>query len=428
MPNLPPLFSFGLLLGLSFFFGLAFEEFYAPNQLRPGGVRTFPLLALAGGMLYLLDTVHLAAFIAGLLVVGAWLTVFYLMRLRGLPEAEDGGDSKSTLMVPLCNLQAYLLGAVALALPHWVAVALTVASVLLFTGRDRLHALAHQVQIREIVVAGQFLILTGIVLPLLPNEPVTTLTSITPHQAWLALLAVCTISYASYLVQRLIAPREGDLWMAVLGGAYSSTATTVALARRAHAAPEQAGNVQAGITLATAIMYLRVLVIVAVFNLPLARELAVALLVLAALGVVAAWLQYRRARGKGEAVTESKPYAQRNPLELPTAALFAGLFIVISLLSTWVAAEFGRTGIYVLAAIVGVTDIDPFVLNLTQGGAASLSLSAIAGAILIAASSNNLLKAGYTIAFSGRRGSAPTVAALLTLAALGVAAGLLLGR
>src|SRR5579863_8891778 len=140
MPELPPLFSFGLLLGLSFFFGLAFEEFYAPNQLRPGGIRTFPLLALAGGMLYLLDTAHLAAFIAGLVVVGAWLTVFYFVRLRGLPEAEDGGDSKSTLMVPLCNLQAYLLGAVTLALPHWVAVALTVASVLLFTGRDRLHA------------------------------------------------------------------------------------------------------------------------------------------------------------------------------------------------------------------------------------------------------------------------------------------------
>jgi len=75
------------------------------------------------------------------------------------------------------------------------------------------------------------------VLPFLPNEPVTELTKLTPYQVWLAVLAVCTISYASYLLQRYLAPAEGGLWVALLGGVYSSTATTVVLARRAHAEP-----------------------------------------------------------------------------------------------------------------------------------------------------------------------------------------------
>src|SRR6266567_4418041 len=272
MPAIPSWTSLALLLGLSFFFGLAFEEFYRKSgEERPGGVRTFPLLAIGGGVLYLLDPQHLLPFTAGLLVLGAWLFAYYRDRVaaRGGSEEPNAG-----LMVPLCNVQAYLLGAVALAFPAWMAVGVTVASVLFFTGRERLHRLARKVEMSEIVTAGQFLILTGLVLPLLPDQPVTTLTHITPRQAWLALLAVCTVSYASYLVQRVLAPAAGDLWMALLGGLYSSTATTVVLARRAKRDPGLVPQARAGITLATAVMYLRVLVIVSVFNFPLAKELA----------------------------------------------------------------------------------------------------------------------------------------------------------
>ncbi|HTZ76877.1 MAG TPA: DUF4010 domain-containing protein [Stellaceae bacterium] len=421
MPSQPSLTSFALLLGLSFFFGLAFEEFYGQDGApRPGGIRTFPLLAIAGGMLYLLDPEHLAGFIAGFLVLGAWLLVYYRDHLR---TSDDRGEPRVGLMVPICNVHAYLLGAIALALPHWLAVAVTVASVLLFTGRERLHALARQVQVPEIVTAGQFLILTGIVLPLLPNTPVTTLTTITPRQAWLALLAVCTVSYAIYLVQRVLAPKEGDLWMAVLGGAYSSTATTVVLARRAHQQPATDAGARAGITLATAVMYLRILIIVGVFNRPLALELAPPMIGLSVLAALWAWAQYRHAQP--EAPVAAQPYAPGNPLALPTAALFAALYILISLLSAWIGGEFGRFGVFGLAAVVGVSDIDPFVLSLAQGSATTLGLPSLAAAILIAMSSNNLLKAAYTVAFVGWRRSLPSLGALATLAALGVGIALL---
>ena len=139
---------------------------------------------------------------------------------------------------------------------------------------------------KEIVTAGQFLILTGIILPLLPNEPVTTLTAITPRQVWLALVVVCTFSYVSYLAQRYWAAAAGGLWMAALGGLYSSTATTVVLARQAKADPAIRRHAQAGITLATAIMYLRILAITAIFNMALARRLALPLIGLSAAGLV----------------------------------------------------------------------------------------------------------------------------------------------
>jgi len=412
--------NLALLLGLAFFLGLAFEDFYAhAGETRPGGIRTFPLLALGGGLLYALDEKSLLPFTAGLLILGAWLFAYY--RAHTI-ERDAEGRPNVGVVVPVLNVHAYLLGAVALALPHWVAVGTTVVAVLLLTGRARLHDLARRLDMREIVTLAQFLILTGIVLPLLPNEPVTSLTTITPRQAWLALLAVCSISYVSYLIQRFFAGGRSELAMALLGGLYSSTATTVVLARRARAEPDEATLAATGIVLATGVMYLRILAVVAVFNLTLAQTLAPALVGLSLASAVIALLVHRG--GRGARATSTATAAPRNPLELGTAALFAALFIAVSLLSAWVAARFGSVGIEILAAIVGVSDIDPFVLNLAQGAAASLSTTALAAAILIASSSNNLLKAIYAAAFGGTRRLAAGTGALVLLAVAGVAVAL----
>lgn len=420
MPLDPLLVKFALILGLSLFFGLAFEDFHAHSGLpRPGGIRTFPLLALAGGLLYLLDTERKLPLVAGLLVLGAWLTVAYW---RQCHERTDDERFAIELVAPICNVLAYMIGPAALTAPPWLVVAVTVAAVLLLTGRRRLHNLAQRVPIGEIVTAAQFLILTGIVLPLLPDHPVTTLTAITPYKAWLALLVVCTLSYASYLLQRFVTPARGDLTVALLGGLYSSTATTVVLARAAAAKPATNSVAQAGIILATALMYLRILVIVAIFDLPLALGIAPATILLSLAGVGMAALQYRRARRVSVVADKTKP---RNPLELTAAAVFAVLFVVTSIATQWAQSRFGALGVNVLAAVVGFVDIDPFVLNLAQSGPGSLPLDGLISAVLIAMSSNNVLKAVYATAFAGWRASLPAATALLILAAGGVGAALI---
>src|SRR5262249_32551881 len=167
-----------LLLGLSFFLGLAFEDFFAQSpRRRPGGIRTFPMLALASGVLYLFDPTRFIPFTGGLLVLGAWLIVYYRAYVGA---ADEQGEPNVGIVVPILNIHAYVLGAVALALPPWVVETMTVVAVLLLPGREQLHVLARQVETKEIITAGQFLVLTGIVLQLLLNQPVTTLTPITP--------------------------------------------------------------------------------------------------------------------------------------------------------------------------------------------------------------------------------------------------------
>jgi uncharacterized membrane protein (DUF4010 family) len=403
---------FALLLGLSLFFGFAFEEFYSGEKpRRPGGVRTFPLLALAGGSLYLLEPHFAIAFIAGLLVLGLWIDAYLRNQYTNADTVDRG------FIVPICNVLAYVLGPVALTQPLWTSVATAVAAVLLLGGKRTLHDWAHRVSGEEIVTAGKFLILVGIVLPLLAGRPAIPYTSITPFGVWLAVIAVSSISYASYLLARYVFPRGGVLITSILGGLYSSTATTVVLARRSREGG-MSPEIEAGIVAATGMMYLRVLAICAIFSGALGRALLLPTIVPCALMLAFAWIRGRSATHAAP-VGESAP----NPLQLSTALIFAVLLVAISIATAFVQAHLGRAGVFGLAAVVGVTDIDPFVLGLAQGGVAKLGFATAALAIVIAASSNNVLKAAYTLGFSRRRESWLPAGALAGIAAIGIAVG-----
>jgi len=404
-----------LVIGLAVFLGLAFEETYKSEQRAiPGGIRSFPMLAMAGAMLYLIEPAHALAFVAGLPVVAAWLYAF----MRASPATAD----TVSMMIPGSNLLAYAIGPIALLQPPWVSVAVTVAAVLLLTTRERLHRLIHLVPRDELLTAGEFLILVGIILPLVPNRPVTPLTPLTPYDVWLAVVAICTLSYVSYLLQRYLPKRDMALLPAVLGGAYSSTATSVVLAKRLREGGAVRADIAAGIVAATAVMYLRLGVVIAIFSPHLALALAPALIALCVIGAGLSAYEWRRMQARPADGGLAVP--PMNPLQIPTALIFAALLVVISIVTAWVRGVFGESGILTLSALVGVTDIDPFVLNIAQGGVAGMSAAVLCAAVLIAASSNNVAKAAYIVGFGGLAARRPALL-LLLLALFGVAAAAL---
>ncbi|KAB7741156.1 DUF4010 domain-containing protein [Parvibaculum sedimenti] len=418
---------FAVLMALGFFLGLAFEEYFAKSRIKPpGGVRTFPLLSLTGALLYALEPEHGLLFLGGLAILGTWLSIYYRERLAHQLTETDGTDEETAtrldagIMAPTGNLLAFLLGPIALAAPLWVAVSVAVAAVLLTGARESLHALAAKLGGEELSTLGKFLIVIGIVLPLVPHEPVTTLTDITPYEVWLAVVAVSTLSYASYLVQRFLAPRHGVLISAALGGLYSSTATTVVLSRRVRANIVAPARTQAAIVLATAIMFLRIIVVVGVFTVPLALKLLPSIAILCPAGLlISAWLMWSAPKPANEAAETTTP---TNPLELSTAIIFAVLFIALSIAVAWAKTRFGENGIFALGMLAGFTDVDPFVLSLAQGTSRAINLDVAASAILLAASSNNLLKASYTLAFAGRNNGLKPALALFALSAAGILA------
>jgi uncharacterized membrane protein (DUF4010 family) len=428
LPQLSAAGRMGLALAMAIVLGLAFEGVYKREErTSPGGIRTFPLLTVLGIVLYSLEPKDLVPYVAGLVAISLWLYA----HIRGAPAPrETAGDlPRPGLMVPATNLLAYTFGPVALTQPGWVVVAAAVTTILLLESRSALHRMAQRIPGDEVFTLGKFLIIVGVILPLLPDRPVSAWTPITPFKAWLALVVVSSLSYGSYLLQRYAPTRFGALWSAVLGGAYSSTATTVALAReQGQLGPLAATrpDLAVGIIVATAIMYLRISAVIAFFNARLALLLLPAMAACFALAAaIAGWRWLRRPR-------ESAPAAAKlpsaNPLQLGAAVTFAALFVILAVASAWVSREFGSRGIYSLAAITGLTDIDPFVLSLAQGGVTGMSAGAVAAAILVAASSNNVLKACYAIAFGGRKAARPAALALFLLAAVGLGLALLYVR
>lgn len=401
----------GLAIAMALFMGLAFEGVYKREERSsPGGIRTFPMLTVLGAVLFLLDPKSLWPYLLGLAALAIWLHAY-------VPPAARNETARPGLMVPAANLLAYSLGPVALTQPVWMVVAVAVAAVLLLESREALHRLVSKVPSEEVFTLGKFLILVGVVLPLLPDRPIVSWTPITPFKAWLALVAISTLSYASYLVQRYVPSRSGALLPALIGGAYSSTATTVALARERRTRASGAGDLETGIVLATAVMYLRIDIVVAVFNRSLAVALLPTLALLLALAVVLGGWQW--ITHKPDASLPARGLAAANPLQLGVAATFTALFVVLAVASTWAGRTYGEGGIFALAAITGLTDVDPFVLNLAQGSAADLSMHALVAAVLIAASSNNVLKAFYAMIFGGWRKCLRPSLVLLALAAVG---------
>ncbi|HQT74074.1 MAG TPA: DUF4010 domain-containing protein [Acidiphilium sp.] len=407
-----------IIVGLGFFFGLAYEDFNArAGSRRPGGVRSFPLLALAGGVLYALDPAPPLLLGTGLAVLGLWLGLYYW---RGMEELAPDGSRNVGLMAPLSNLVAFLIGPLALAGPSWMAVGLTVAATLLLTARETLHGLARGIDLAEIVNAGRFLLITGLVLPLLPDRPVTTITRVTPHEAWLAMVAVSSISYASYLLRRYVVPRGSGLLVAFLGGIYSSTVTTVVLARRAGAEAGAVVEAQSGIVVANAVMYPRLLAVILLFNPDMALALAPWMLAVGAFGGLIA-LGWYRLRDRKTAVP---PIANvSNPLGLGTAATFGVLFVVVSILASVTMRIYGSSGLYTLAGIVGVTDINPFIISLATHGAGAAPDPVEMAAVLIATGSNHIFHAIYASVYSRGATGAPLVVfmALMAAASLGAA-------
>jgi uncharacterized membrane protein (DUF4010 family) len=407
--------SLGVLLGMALFFGLAFENFFTHRlPHRPGGIRTFPLLALAGASCFVLEPRTGLIFATGLATLGLWLFAYY---------RSTATDDQRDFIVPACNMLAYVLGALAVTQAPWVVVAVTVAATLLLAGRTRLHAIAQTVPIEEVFTAGQFLLLVGVALPLLPDIPFAGLPELTPHRILLTVITVSTLSYVSYVLARYVWPKGATLLAAILGGLYSSTATTVVLARRSRNL-DPGADLSTGIILSTAFMYLRLLTIVALFDIEVARVLAVPLLILFVAGIVAAGIVHLLNRSPR---SSSPPLeAPSNPLQLGVAVVFAMLFVAVTLLTNLARLHYGRYGVDALAAIVGFTDIDPFVLSIVQGNI-SAHLE-IAQAILIASSSNNVLKAIYAFTFGGGRRMLQPSLALLALAMCGIGEALLMNR
>jgi uncharacterized membrane protein (DUF4010 family) len=313
-------------------------------------------------------------------------------------------------------LTTYVAAALVYREQFWIATSVTVASMMLLELKAALEGLAKRVPPEEIFTFTKFLLLTAVILPVLPNQAFGPF-AINPEKVWLVVVAVSTVSYGSYVVQKLTSGQGGIMLAGLLGGAYSSTVTTVVLARRS--AREDRPHLFSGVTLvASGMMYLRLAGLVSIFNPALIALLGMPFLALAAAAIAFGWLWSRRRDNEtGEVAREFEP---KNPLEMRSALMFAALFVGVMVATHLAIKYLGKNGVYSLAALMGVTDVDPFIMGMTDAAGKSTVVNVAATSILIAAASNNLVKGIYAYCMSARKTGRLSLALLVALAIAGL--------
>jgi len=398
-----------LTLFLSFLLGLEREEHKAASpHYAFGGVRTFPLIGLIGYAMAFLSGDQLLPLALGFAVVGAFLVVSYRHKLA---TSELAG-----VTTEMSGLTTYLVGALVYRGQFWIATALTVASLFLLELKGFLEGLTTRIVPDEVLTFTKFLLLSAVILPLLPNQDFGVF-KINPFKAWIVVVTVSAISYGSYVIQKVTKGQRGLIVSAILGGAYSSTVTTVVLAKRAAQANHP--HLISGATLvASSLMYLRIIALLGLVNRDLMTAVAMPFFILAAGGLAGGWIWSRKSDPDTRNMTAE--YAPQNPLELRSAFLFAALFLAMLIATHAAASYLGKAGVYSLAALMGVADVDPFIMGMTQSAGATTALTVAASAIVIAAASNNFAKALYAYFWSDRQTGTQSLTLLGIFGALGL--------
>ena len=356
-----------------------------------GTDRTFTFIGLLAYVLFIADVNTYIPFLAGFILIGAMLGIQYYQRIK-----QTGKYGLTSIILALLT---YCIPIMVFTQPTWMVLSFIVALLLITELKSHFITISKKASEEEFITLAKFIAFAGIILPLLPQSNISEQIPISPYHLWLAIVVVSGISYASYLLKKFVFPDSGIFLTGLLGGIYSSTATTVILARQNKqglAGPQ----IVSAIMIANGMMYLRILVLAFLFNRQVALLLAIPFVFMFLITYVLSRFSSRKSPEEPAVKNhEIHSASEKNPLELRTAAVFGVLFVFFALITDFVLKKYGSSGVSSLAFIVGVTDIDPFLLNLLQQKS-GISEMTIVIAIINATNSNNILKMIYAISLS----------------------------
>ncbi|GAE84025.1 MgtC/SapB family protein [Bacteroides reticulotermitis] len=359
-----------------------------------GTDRTFTFIGILGYLLYILDPVELRLFMGGGAVLGILLGLNYYVK-----QSQFHVFGVTTIIIALIT---YCMAPIVITQPSWFYIMIIVTVLLLTELKHTFTELAQRMKNDEMITLAKFLAISGIILPMLPNENLIPNINLTPYSIWLATVVVSGISYLSYLLKRYVFQESGVLVSGIIGGLYSSTATISVLARKSRKAPEQeAGEYVAAMLLAVSMMFLRFMVLILIFSWSTFLTIYPFLLIMAFSTATVGWVIHSRQQRLHDQSTEPEDDDSSNPLEFKVALIFAILFVIFTILTHYTLVYAGTGGLNLLSFVSGFSDITPFILNLLQNSG-SVAVLTIAACSMQAIISNIMINMCYALFFSGR--------------------------
>ena len=388
--------AIGLLIGTQREFQHRREE---GEEASPyAGIRTFPLVALAGGMGAYLSGLFASPWIAAavVLVVGA----------LGLGAYRAGAARGSVgLTTEIALLVVALAGALCIVGNLGVVVAIGVATAILLALKAETRQFVQALSEDELEAALKFAAVSALVLPVLPNETYgpAPFNVVSPFKVWLMVVFISGISFLGYVLTKVVGAKRGVGLTGIVGGLASSTAVTLSFAERSKSQEALSNALATGVFAAWAVMFARVLVEAGVVNRAL---LGVVWPAIAAGGVAGLaygaflWVRSRQPEGAEEAPGASPAASFTNPFELKSALAFGALYAVILVGSKAAEMYLGTTGLYASAVASGLADVDAVTLSMAElsGPGGTLDVGTASTAVVLAAASNTVVKGGIVAA------------------------------
>jgi uncharacterized membrane protein (DUF4010 family) len=403
LPQFLTSLAIGLLIGL--------ERERTPSA--KAGLRTFALVAVFGTLSALLSTKLDSPWllIAGLLAVAGMIIAAYLNN-----PGEDHDPGTTTI---IALLLCYGLGAMIWYGLAELAIMLAIAITALLYFKPELRGLSQRLTRRDLVAVLQFSVLTFIVLPILPDQDYGPYHAFNPHQAWLMVVLISGISLAGYTALHVVGTRYGAPLLGFLGGLVSSTATTLLYAKNSKSNKAMSYLASSVIVIAGMVVFLRLLVISAVVAYGTLPGLFPVLAGGFLFGLAVAIYSWRKmAKATGLNIPETS-----NPAELHTAIGFGLAYVAVLLGSAWMEDIAGSQGLYAVALVSGLTDVDAITLSsLRLFNLGQLSEHQTVTAIALALLSNIAFKFGMVMFIGGRN-----LARLVATGFIAMACGVLLG-
>ena len=379
----------GIALGLGLLVGLQRESAASPLA----GVRTFPLVTVLGTVCGLLSQTF-----------GGWILAAGIIALAGIifvgksiEMSKGGADPGITTEVAL--LLMFAVGAYLVIGDRAVAIAIGGGAAVLLHFKGELHGIVARLGAGDLKAVMQFALISLVILPVLPNRTYGHYAVLNPRNIWWMVVLIVGINLGGYIAYKFLGQRAGIVLGGILGGLISSTATTVSYSKRAAAAPGAIGPAAIVIMIASTIVFARLLLEIATVApafLPAAAPWLIALLVISAVSSFALWFR----SGKDH---DEMP-EQENPSELKSAVLFGLIYAVVLFVVAAVKERYGNRGLYVVAGLSGLTDVDAITLSTAQlVNTGRLDAGDGWKLIVLAAISNLIFKAGAVAALGRRR-------------------------
>ena len=381
-------------LGISLLLGLLVGLQREHADSHTAGLRTFALITVLGTVSGILGP-HFGGWMVmgGLLGVVAIISLGLLRRLR-YPEPEPGNTTNVAMLL------MYVVG-VMLTIDGMMLVGTAVGGgvAILLQFKPELHSVARKLGDEDLRAIMQFVLITCIILPVLPNQEYGPLDVLNPFKTWLMVVLIVGMSLSGYVAYKFLGQNAGILLGGVLGGAISSTATTMSYSRQARSNGDFVRTSAIVIMIASTVVYIRVLIEIAAVAPTFLRVTVIPVLILMLLTFAPAFFVWPRGDRQSTQMPE-----QQNPTQLKSAIVFAAMYAIV-LLGLAAAQEYlGGQGSYVVAGLSGLTDMDAITLSTAELAKTDPEVARNGWRLILVASLANLLfKAGIARVIGGRR-------------------------